>query len=108
MPLVFAPHMLEPFGVAVFSELRTRPQLDVDRLADADGEAGEPDDHEADYEQHGARGGIREFALNADELANPAAGTRHAVEEQQNASHDAGEPEDQPGTRIDQVQRRQP
>src|SRR5437870_5097646 len=46
--------------------------------------------------------------LTPDELSNPAARTRHAVVEERDASHDAGEPEDQPGKGIDQLQRRQP
>jgi hypothetical protein len=52
-PLSLAPLMLGPL-----SHLGPRPELDVDRLPDANGEAGEPDDHEADYEQHRARRGI--------------------------------------------------
>src|SRR5439155_20782645 len=99
LPLVLAPPMLELFG-----QPRARPQLDVDRLPDAYDEAREPDDYQADHEEYRARRGIRELGLHTDELANPAARTRHAVEEKRDASHDAGEPEDQPGKGIDQLQ----
>src|ERR1700694_732797 len=98
---------LAPVVLALVGGLRPRTELDVDRLPDANRKAGEPDDHQADHEEHRARRGIRELALHGDELAHPAAGSRHAVEEEQDASHDAGEPKDQPGERIDQLQHRQ-
>jgi hypothetical protein len=43
---------------APLTELRPGTELDVDRLSHADREARQPDDHEANHEQHGARGGI--------------------------------------------------
>jgi hypothetical protein len=106
-PLMFAPLVFAPLVLALFSGLCSRPDFDVDRLPDADREAGEPDDHQADHEQHCARRGIRELALHAKELAHPAAGSRHTVEEEHDATHDAGKSEHQPGKRIDQLQHRQ-
>jgi len=107
MALTFTPFVFASLVFAPFTQLRPRPQLDVDRPPDADGEAREPDDGEAHYEEDRAGRGVRQLALHADELANPAARSRHAMEEEQDASHDAGEPEDQAGKRIDQLQRRQ-
>jgi hypothetical protein len=107
MALTLAPLVLAPFVRALVGGLRPRTELDIDRLTDTDREAGEPDNHQAHDEEHRARRGIRELALHADELPHPAAGSRHAVEEEQDASHDAGESKDQPGERIDQLQHRQ-
>src|SRR2546428_551583 len=83
--------------VWVDTKTQLRRLVDRDRLT-AD---------EAREEEDGAGRGARRLALHADELANPAARSRHAMEEEQDASHDAGEPEDQAGKRIDQLQRRQ-
>lgn len=91
------PFRLAPLGLAPLGRFDPRSQLDIDRLPYADREPSEPDDGQPDHEQYGARRGIGQFALHADELTDPAAGARHAVEEEQDATHDAGQSEDQAG-----------
>src|SRR3981081_4323586 len=102
-PTTFAAFALPALMLALLGGPCPRPDLDVDRLTDANGEPGEPHNAKAYHEQHGARRGIGQLALHADELAHPAARTRHAVEEEHNAPHDAGEPDDQAGERVDQL-----
>ena len=104
---MLAPLVLPPLVLELFSGHDPGSEFDVDGLLDADGEARQPHDRQADHEQHRAWRGIREPALDADEFANPAARAGHTVEEEQDATNDAGQPEHQAGERIDELQHRQ-
>lgn len=88
---------LAPLALAPLGRFDPRSKLDIDRLPDADHEPGEPDDGQPDHEEDGAGRGIGQLAPHADELTDPAAGPRHAVEEKQDATYDAGQSEDQAG-----------
>src|SRR5438094_10416927 len=72
-------------------------KVELNRSPHPNRETGQKDDREAHDEEHGAGGGVGEFALETDDLAHPAARAGHAVEEEEDATDHAGQPEDQPG-----------
>src|SRR5260370_40711549 len=87
---------------------RPLSQIDLDRLPHANRKPREPDDRQADDEEHRTWCRVGHLALHADHLADPAARPGYPVEEQQDPADAARQAEDEPGQRADPLDHRRP
>src|SRR5438105_1349482 len=97
-----------PCLASTIRQLAPIGKVDVNRLPHPYREAGQKDHREAHDEEDGTGRRVGELALDANDLAHPAARANHAVEEEQGASDDAGQTQDEPGERVDELKERQP